>query len=180
MSEEGVKRVRRGKGDGEGRPSSRSTKHQFDFPTQQSIGFLLRRNHLYGSRILAGRIASEKITLGMWYFLRALWEQDGVTQRELSRQLGAVEPTAVTALEQMERRGLVRRVRDPEDRRRRIVYLTKKGRDLEGELLPYAVEVNEIALQGIPKKDVEYLRRILLTIKANFDEYVNGPARAGD
>jgi len=180
MTEEGAKARRQSEGEANEQPSSGRTEHKFDFPTHQSIGFLLRRNHLYGSRLLAARIASENITLGMWYFLRALWERDGVTQRELSRHLGAVEPTAVTAVEQMERRGLVRRVRDPEDGRRRIVHLTEKGRDLEGKLLPYAKEVNEIALEGIPKEDIEHLRRSLLKIKANFDEYLNGPEKAGE
>jgi DNA-binding MarR family transcriptional regulator len=153
----------------------RVKRQTFRYPTKQSIGFLLRRNHLYLSRLLASRISSENITLGVWYFLRALWEEDGITQRELTRRLGAVEPTAVTALEQMERRGLIWRGKDPQDRRRRIVYLTEKGRKLEQDLLPYVQETNQIALSGISSEDVEHLRATLLKIKANFDDH-NGVA----
>lgn len=144
---------------------------EFQYPTKQSIGFLLRRTHLYCSRLLAVRIASENISLGIWYFLRALWDKDGVTQRELSQHLGAVEPTAVTALEQMERRGLVWRGRDAGDRRRRIVYLTEKGKELKNKLLPCAVEVNEIALEGFSAEEVQNLRHLLLKVKSNLDSY---------
>jgi len=44
----------------------------------------------------------------MWYFLRALWERDGVNQRELTNSVGIMQPTTVMALRSMQSRGLVR------------------------------------------------------------------------
>ena len=112
-----------GGGDGEGRP--------FHYTPGQSLGYLVRDTFRAFTRELEARIESEGVSIGQWYFLRALWEQDGLTQRELSRRVGMMEPTTVTAVNAMEARGLVRRVRDARDRRKVKVVLTPRGRRLE-------------------------------------------------
>ena len=73
----------------------------------------------------------------MWYFLRALWEEDGLSQRELSERAGSTAPAAVEQLRNMERRGYIRRERSSTDKRKVNVYLTDSGRELK-RLLPYA------------------------------------------
>ena len=78
----------------------------------------------------------------------ALWDEDGLNERELSQRVGMMEPTTVTALNSMERRGLVERVRNPHDRRKVNIYLTPKGRSLREVLLPCAAEVSELATRG--------------------------------
>ena len=146
----------------------------FDFPTDESFGYLLRDTHRAFSKVLQARIASEHVTIGMWYFLRALWEEEGVTQRELSRRIGMMESTAVPALALMERRGLVRRQRDAKDRRRSCVYLTKRGRALKAILLPYAKEANLVALDGVSAIDQATLGRILRQVRANLERHLAG------
>ena len=80
------------------------------YPPESSVGYLLRDTHRAFSRILQASIAPWGVTMGMWYFLRALWDEDGLTQRELSRRVGMMEPTTVSALNHMERRGLIERI----------------------------------------------------------------------
>ena len=60
---------------------------------------------------LEKRISPHGVTRGQWYFLRVLWEEDGLSQRELSVRVGMMEPTTVIALRSMEKAGLVRRAR---------------------------------------------------------------------
>ncbi|MFE9423058.1 MarR family winged helix-turn-helix transcriptional regulator [Kitasatospora sp. NPDC006697] len=51
-----------------------------------------------------------------------------MTMREIA-QAAAVDPSAVTvAIDRLERRGLVRREGHPEDKRRKVVHLTERGR----------------------------------------------------
>ena len=89
-----------------------------DFPPDQSVGYLMRETHRSFLRALAARVSRHGVSIGMWYFLRALWEEDGLTQRELSRKVRMMEPTTATALESMERHGLISRTRNSEDRRK--------------------------------------------------------------
>src|SRR4051812_49258700 len=100
------------------------------FPLEASVGYQLRTTNRMMQRLLQTRIEPYGITLGMWYFLRALWEEDGLTQRELSQRIGTMEPTTLTAIAGMERAGLVTRKRNEQDRRKINVSLTQRGRDL--------------------------------------------------
>jgi DNA-binding MarR family transcriptional regulator len=132
-----------------------------EFRPEQSTGYLLRDTFRAFSKVLSARISPHGVTIGQWYFLRVLWEEDGLTQRELSQRVGMMEPTTVTALNGMEKRGYVRRVRNTEDRRKVNIFLTKQGRSLRNKLLPYAIEVNRFATEGVSEADLENLRATL-------------------
>jgi MarR family transcriptional regulator, organic hydroperoxide resistance regulator len=140
-----------------------------DFPPDQSVGYLVRETHRAFLRALGARVSRHGVTIGMWYFLRALWEEDGLTQRELSRRVRMMEPTTATALESMERRGLISRTRNSQDRRKINIRLTDRGRHLREVLLPYAMKVNQVALDGISPKKIPLLREQLARIRRNLD-----------
>jgi DNA-binding MarR family transcriptional regulator len=129
--------------------------------THYGIAHLLRDAQRAMSRALAVRISAFGVSIGQWYFLRALWEEDGLTQRELSHRVGMMEPTTVTALNGMEKKGLVERVRNPRDRRKMNIFLTDKGRSLKDRLMPCEEEVNRLAVEGLSEEHAERLRQDL-------------------
>src|SRR5207247_859344 len=49
-------------------------------------------------KALQRRLAVHGVSFGHWTFLRILWETDGLTQRDLSREAGVMEPTTFAAL----------------------------------------------------------------------------------
>src|SRR5688500_9458427 len=98
------------------------------FPPRLSSGYLVRDAHRAFQKVLERRIAPFGVSRGQWYFLRVLWQEDGLTQRELSDRVGTMEPTTVIALQSMERAGLISRVRRSDDRRKTRVFLTPAGR----------------------------------------------------
>jgi DNA-binding MarR family transcriptional regulator len=118
-------------------------------------------------KALSVRLAAHGIAFGHWMFLRVLWAEDGLMQRELALRAGLTEPTAFAALTEMERLGLVRRQRRVESRRKVFVSLTPKGRALEEMLVPLAEEVNAIAAGGCTAAQVSTMRRGLLRMIEN-------------
>ncbi len=126
-------------------------------PFAESVGYQIRTTHRLLQRFLQAKIEPHGITLGMWYFLRALWHEDGLTQRELSNRVGTMEPTTLSAMVIMEKKGLVRRVRSADDRRKWHIHLTPKGRALKAKLLPLAREVVDTAVQNLSRGDVTQL-----------------------
>lgn len=118
-------------------------------------------------RALQMRLAEHSVSFGHWVFLRILWERDGMTQRELSVQAGLMEPTTFSALNAMEKLGYVARQQMPANRKNVYVFLTPRGRALKEKLVPAAVEVNELAVNGIAREDVVVTRRTLLTMIKN-------------
>jgi len=118
-------------------------------------------------RALQVRLARRAVSFGHWTFMRILWERDGLTQRELSREAGVMEPTTFAALKAMQRRGYIERQRVGGNRRDVHIFLTAKGRALKRRLVPLAEEVNRVALRGVARADVVATRRSLLAMLAN-------------
>ncbi|HYB56724.1 MAG TPA: MarR family winged helix-turn-helix transcriptional regulator [Alphaproteobacteria bacterium] len=145
----------------------RETKPRFSYPAEKSVGHQLRAANRAFQRDLQERIQPFGITNGMWWFLRPLWEEDGLSQRELSEKAGTTEPTTVTAVHAMEKRGLVVRVRDRRDRRKSNIFLTRSARALRERILPCAREVNQAAAQGIPAAEIKAFMRTLAKMRAN-------------
>lgn len=118
-------------------------------------------------RSLQARLASEGVSLGHWTFLRILWNKDGLTQRELSYEAGVMEPTTVIAVRAMEALGYVKRERRGDNRKSYYVFLTQQGRKLQAKLVPFAEEVNALALTGLTEDSVTITRHSLRTMLNN-------------
>ena len=147
---------------------------------ESSIGYLVRDVHRAFSRALQARIAAHGVSMGQWFFLRALWEEDGLTQRELSQRVGMMEPTTVTALNSMERRGFVERVRNAHDRRKVNIFLTPKGRALREVLLPCSAQVNSQATHGVDDQDLARALAVLLSVARNLSSSLPADAALAD
>jgi DNA-binding MarR family transcriptional regulator len=118
-------------------------------------------------RSLSRRLAEHGVPFGHWTFLRILWEEDGLTQRELSERAGVMEPSTFTAIKAMEELGYVKRSRMPDNRKNVYVHLTAKGRALKKKLVPLAERVNELGLRSVSKRDRATVRRALMTVIDN-------------
>jgi MarR family transcriptional regulator, organic hydroperoxide resistance regulator len=140
-----------------------------EFPLAESSGFLVRDANRAFQRLLEKRIASYGVARGQWYFLRVLWNEDGLSQRELSARVGTMEPTTVIALRTMEKSGLIRRVRSTDDRRRSHVWLTPKAQRLRTELLTLARGITDAAETGISRGELALFRRVITRMTANLD-----------
>jgi DNA-binding MarR family transcriptional regulator len=130
-------------------------------------------------RALQMRLAEHAVSLGHWPFLRVLWETDGLTQRELSREAGVMEPTTFAALKAMASLGYIVRRQLADNRRKNYIFLTVKGRALERTLIPLAEEVNRIAVRGVPDDDVAATRRTLLGVLENLARDESHPDNEG-
>ena len=135
----------------------------------ESPGYLVRDTNIAIGKALRRRLSEYGMTLGQYYFMRALWIKEGLSQRELSRRVGTTEPTTASVLRLLEKNGLVRRVRNRKDRRTINIFPTQKGRNLKNELLRTAIQINEIATDGFSPQDMENIKRLMTAMKANLD-----------
>ena len=98
-----------------------------------------------------------------------LWEEDGLSQRELSARVGMMEPTTVIALRGMEKSGLIRRARSTADKRITRVHLTAKARRLRGRLLGLSQGVNDQGAEGVDPAALAQFRRVIARMTENLD-----------
>ena len=154
------------------------------YSLDDSIAYQLRQTYKLFVQNLQPLLDEHNVPLGMWYFLRALWEEDGLTQSQISERIGLVAPTTVEQVRNMEKRGLLERRRSAEDRRKIHVFLTAEGRALRDKLLPFAPYVNQIALAGLSPGEVGFLRLVLARMQQNLADHAaaggRDPTKGGD
>ena len=126
-----------------------------------SIGYLTRVNFRMFSRALEQLTLPYGVSSGQWRFLRVLWEEDNITQRELANRTGTKEATAVASVRSLISAGLAKRTRCTQDKRKLYITLTPRARHLRATLMPLVVQVNEIAIAGIDPEHVAIARNVL-------------------
>jgi DNA-binding MarR family transcriptional regulator len=133
------------------------------------VGFWVREASRALSRVLQDEFAAHEVTTPQFFYLRALWEGDGVSQMEISQRLGVDRATATIVLASMERGGLIERHRDADDLRRINVYLTERGAALKTPLLRAANRVNAIATEGFEPAEAATLKELLQRLVGNLN-----------
>ena len=120
---------------------------------EQSLAEVVNHLSRLITQSLGDAISAHGVTPGQLPVLACLWQQDGLTQRELYQQVHIEQATMSNTLARMERDGLIRRKPDPKDRRAQRVLLTAKARKLEAKLATAADAVNKAALGKLKVKD---------------------------
>lgn len=131
------------------------------------------------NRSLQIRLRTQNVTFGQWIFLRILWKEDGLSQRELSERANLTEPTAHTALLRMEELGYIVRRNIEGNKRRQHAFLTPKGWELRDQLEPLAIEANDIAVAGLTEDEQLILRKALAVMIRNLERDEAAAARRG-
>ncbi len=106
-------------------------------------------------------LQSVGLRLGQYQVLRHLWEQDGLTPREIAERLDVEMPTVTRTVQRMVRDGLAQRQAHPADARSVRIYLTKRGQDLRAALASIVEEETERSLRGFsPQERVTFVRML--------------------
>jgi DNA-binding MarR family transcriptional regulator len=100
---------------------------------------------------------------GRDYSILAILDADGPgSQLELAKLLGKAPAIVVSAIDGLEQRGLVERQRDPADRRRSRVVMTKKGGEKLAEADALAEQMLRGLLSGLGEDELAQLHDLLL------------------
>ena len=91
---------------------------------------------------LAPHLARHDLTTGQFGTMEALYHMGEMAQVDIGRRLLKSPGNITVVLDNLERRGLVIRKRDRSDRRRLLVRLSDKGRDMIAAIFPkHLVEI---------------------------------------
>lgn len=102
--------------------------------------------------------------------LFVLWDQDGISIRELSDRTGLAKTTLTSMLDRLEQSGHVLRTADPQDRRSMRIRLTEQAKGLREQYDAVSMEMNELFYQGFSDEEIltfeKNLERILENLTA--------------
>jgi len=112
---------------------------------------------------LFGGIEKLGITGGQYYFLNALIREDGIIQEELASNVHMNESTITRALKKLEDAGMVHREVDENNRRKKIITVTEKGRDAVDKIRKLDEEWDD-KIRSLSPSEKTKLRETLRTL----------------
>jgi len=136
-----------------------------DFNIEKSVGFLLVKayQHIYAN--FRAQLEPYGITPQQFALLAFLWQQDGLSQTELSHKTEIDRTTIGGLIDRLAKLGLVRRSRHATDRRIYRICLTPTGRDLEKTLIPLALDVRRGLTENLAPGEYDQLCTLLAKLR---------------
>jgi MarR family transcriptional regulator for hemolysin len=133
------------------------------------IGLRLTRTARTVSQAFERAMAGAGGSAATWQVLLLVQTQNWDTQSAMARSLGITAATLTHHLNALERQGLVRRWREPDDRRSQRVELTDEGSELFGRLREVAL-AHDARLRGaLSEAEAEQLAGLLDRLAAGLE-----------
>jgi DNA-binding MarR family transcriptional regulator len=126
-----------------------------------SIAALLAQLGQHSADRFSARIAELDLTGPQAGILRAIAGEPGRSQQALSEQLGLLPSRVVAFIDDLERRTLLQRRRNPGDRRLYALYLTEQGEALMNELAAVSEAHEAEITTGLSEEQRSQLSQLL-------------------
>ncbi len=107
------------------------------------------------------------ITMEQWTVMTCLWREDKVTQQKLCDLTSKDKPSITRLIDNLEKRDLVTRVADSNDRRVNLIHLTSRGERLQSQAMESINKIAVKALNGIDESELNISKNVLKKIIAN-------------
>ena len=108
-------------------------------------------------------IQKENLTTAQYSILQQLWKTDGVQFKTLANECCCSQSTITGIVDTMEKKDIVVRKMNPEDRRSVLVILTDKGKSLENDT-PNINTILDNCCSGFDPNDIENLTKLLIRL----------------
>ncbi|MGN6258007.1 MAG: MarR family winged helix-turn-helix transcriptional regulator [Solirubrobacterales bacterium] len=126
-----------------------------------TLAFLLSQVGIHASKRFAERIASVGLTPPLFRVLNLVDAGEGESQQAIGAAAEIPPSRMVAFVDELEQRGLVERRPNPQDRRVRALYLTRKGRGALQRGRKIAKEHEEELTRGMSTADRKRLLDLL-------------------
>ena len=139
------------------------------FDYDDSTGFLIGQLFIKSRLYLNSRFRTYNVTVEQWAILTRLWQEDGISQSVLAEKCNKDLPTVTRIVKILKNKALVRVLKDDEDRRTSVVYLTAEGKQLKVPMNDIAAELEGIINQTVSKHPDLHFRDMLKALGQTFD-----------
>ncbi|WP_243371992.1 MarR family transcriptional regulator [Geotalea sp. SG265] len=133
---------------------------------EKNVGFLLAKAYQRASAIFKEEFEGYELTPQQFGLLGFLWQEDGLSQAELSARSQIDRTTIGGLIGRLEKEGLVKRLVHPHDRRAYQVCLTELGKAMEDQLAPLALKTLARFTAPLTDREVETLRHLLNKLRS--------------
>jgi DNA-binding MarR family transcriptional regulator len=137
-----------------------------DYGMKNSVGYLIRRTANLVLPQLETMFADDELTFSQWTVLMALREWKATTSAEIARNICHDAGSLTRILDQLEKRGLIARLRSDTDRRVVMLTLTPRGAELVERLMAKVVDFWNGLLGDFNRDEVKSLISLMTRLVA--------------
>ncbi len=139
-------------------------------------GHHIRRLQQIAVAVFLQETADLGVTPVQFAALQSVANQPGLDQRTLAVTIGFDTSTIASVIDRLEARGLLVRSIAPQDKRVRLLALTRDGEKLLAATLPGMLRAQERMLAPLPKPQrAEFMRMLKVVVAAN-NEHSRAPS----
>ena len=123
---------------------------------KSNSGFYVSRIKQINTRLLNKLLAQKNITAfngEQGRILHVLWENDGISNQELSKRSGLAMSSLTTMLERMEEKNLLTRKGCPKDKRKCLLFLTEHANSLKKKYDEISDKMTKLSFEGISEDE---------------------------
>lgn len=131
-------------------------------------GFLFLNVAKVGESVLSEMLKDLDITTNQWPVLHQIYEHTGSTQKQLAEYCMKDPSAVLRSLDHLEKKGLIERKNDENDRRAFKILLTQKGEAVHQEALSIAIKCTIMACEGLRQEDLDKLYDISMALFKNW------------
>jgi DNA-binding MarR family transcriptional regulator len=136
-------------------------------------GFLMRRLHQIHTALFLEETAAFGITPVQYSLITALADHGEMDQNTLALEIGLERTSAAEVLPRLETRGVLERRQCPEDRRVKLVRLTRSGRALVKRMAPAVQRAHDRTIEQLaPGERKQFMLQMIRLVEANTDARV--------
>ena len=140
-------------------------------PSHRLPAHLARRFNQICLGVTAEILGQHDLTPMLFGVIAAIAEEPGRGQRQLATRMGVDAATFGQMIEFLEQTRLVERQIDPDDRRARQLFVTRKGAELRNRLRPSLIAAQERLLAPLSKTERSALMDMLVRVIEANDAY---------
>lgn len=140
---------------------------------KSNSGFYIGRIKQINTRLLNKFLAQKNITAfngEQGRILHVLWENDGISNQELSKKSGLAMSSLTTMLERMEEKNLLTRKGCPKDKRRCLLFLTEYANSLKKEYDEISEKMTRLFFEGISEVERLAFEKTLENVLHNLEK----------
>lgn len=125
-------------------------------------------------RVLEHRVDQQtniKLTVAQFGLLYAISEEkEEVILKDMAEKMGKDKSAILRMIDLLEKKELVRRVVDQNDRRKNQILVTKKGERLIADFLKIELEMNREMLDGLTDTEIQTFFKVVNHLKCKSDQ----------
>ena len=140
---------------------------------KSNSGFYIGRIKQINTRLLNKFLAQKNITAfngEQGRILHVLWENDGISNQELSKKSGLAMSSLTTMLERMAEKNLLTRKGCPKDKRNCLLFLTDYANSLKNEYDEISEKMTKISFEGISEGERLAFEKTLENVLHNLEK----------